>query len=415
MSKSKTFVALDVGSYKTAAVIGDLDETGKLHIIGFGEALSKGIEKGSVVNPSEAIKSIKEAAVTAESNSGFRISSVVLNIGGVHIESKNEKDFISFSSSNKEIDQNDINALIEKISEKFKNDNIQILHIIPKMYVLDDDEIVYEPIGLVGSKISGEYNVITGKVNSISNIKKVVEQSGLGVMDIVVNPIASATSVLYEEEKDLSVAIIDIGGGLSDIAVYKNGYLEVVKSIPIGGNLITKDISFRFKISKDIAENLKKQHGLATTEFLEFNEVVEVKTREDEETIKLEKYEIVETIEWRLTEIFEILRKELEKTGLYDRLNAGIVLTGGVANTPYIQKLAENIFEKDVRIGKPKEFKAFNEKFYSPEYATVIGCLQFTASALKDKHAGSSSSSEMFSFNISDTFIKFFDKIKNLF
>lgn len=221
MSKSKTFVALDVGSYKTVAVIGDLDETGKLHIIGFGETLSKGIEKGAVVNPSEAIKSIKEAVATAESNSGFRISSVVLNIGGIHIESKNEKDFISFSSSNKEIDQNDINALIEKISEKFKNDNIQILHIIPKMYVLDDDEIVYEPVGLIGSKISGEYNVITGKVNSISNIKKVVEQSGLGVMDIVVNPIASATSVLYEEEKDLGVAIIDIGGGLSDIAVYK--------------------------------------------------------------------------------------------------------------------------------------------------------------------------------------------------
>jgi cell division protein FtsA len=414
MSKSKTFVALDVGSYKTVAAIGDLDETGKLHIIGFGEALSKGIEKGVVVNPLEAIKSIKEAIVTAESNSGFRISSVVLNIGGVYIESKNEKDFISFSSSSKEIDQNDINALIEKISEKFKNDNIQILHIIPKMYVLDDDEIVYEPVGLIGSKISGEYNIITGKVNSISNIKKVVEQSGFGIMDIVVNPIASATSVLYEEEKDLGVAIIDIGGGLSDIAVYKNGHLETVKSIPLGGNLITKDISFRFKISKDVAENLKKQHGIALTEFIEFDEIVEVKSREDEETIKLEKYEIIETIEWRLTEIFEILRKELEKTGLYDRLNAGIVLTGGVANTPYIQNLAEKIFEKNARVGKPKEFKAFNEKFYGPEYATVIGCLQFTASTLKDKHVGSNSS-EMFNFNIPDTFIKFFDKIKNLF
>ena len=415
MSKSKTFVALDVGSYKTVAIIGDLDETGKLHIIGFGETLSKGIEKGAVVNPLEAIKSTKEAAATAESNSGFRISSVVLNIGGIHIESKNEKDFISFSLPNKEIDQNDINTLIEKISEKFKNDNIQILHIIPKMYILDDDEIVYEPVGLIGSKISGEYNVITGKVNSISNIKKIVEQSGLGVMDVVVNPIASATSVLYEEEKDLGVAIIDIGGGLSDIAVYKKGYLEAVKSIPIGGNLITKDISFRFKISKDIAETIKKQFGVASTEFIEFNEVVEAKSREDEETIKIEKYEIAETIEWRLAEMLEILRKELEKTGFYDRLNAGIVLTGGVANTPYIQHLAEKIFEKDIRIGKPKEFKAFNEKFYSPEYATVIGCLQFFVSVLKDKHIGSNSSSEMFSFNISDTFTKFFDKIKNLF
>lgn len=415
MSKSRTFAALDIGSHKIVAVIGDLDELGKLHIIGFGEAPSKGIEKGAVVSPSEAIKSIKEAVLSAESNSGFRINSIILNIGGIHIESKNEKDSVSFSSPNKEIDQNDINTLIEKVSEKFKNENTQILHIIPKIYTLDDNEIVYEPVGLIGSKISGEFNVITGKANSITNIKKVVEQSNLGVIDVVINSLASATSVLYEEEKDLGVAIVDIGGSLSDLAVYKNGSLEAVKSVPLGGNLITKDISFRFKIPRDAAETIKKQHGVAATDFVESNEMIEFKIREDEESIKVEKYEITETIEWRLSEIFELLRKEIEKTGLYERLNAGIVLTGGVANTPYIQQLAEKIFEREVRIGKPKEFKAFSEKFYSPEYATAIGCLQFITSALKDNEITTNKNNEVFNFKVSNTFSKIFDKIKNLF
>lgn len=412
MGKNKILISLDIGSSKIAAVFGDIDEKGDIHIIGFGEAPSKGIEKGLIVNPSEVIKSLREAIYIAEENSGYKVNSVIINIGGSHIEAKNEKDSIAFSTPNKEIDENDINSMIEKISAKYKNEHTNILHIMHKKYILDDD-MVYEPIGLNASKITGEFSVITCKANNLNNLKKTIEALGISVLDIVENAIASSTAVLYEEEKEMGVALIDIGGGLSDIAIYKNGMLEFLKSIPIGGSLITKDIAYRFRIPKEKAENLKKDYGMASTEFIESNEAISLQVRDEEEHLNIERYEIVETIELRLTEIFEIIKSELVKSNLYERINAGIVLTGGVANTPEIQKLAEGIFGKSVRIGKTQGVRGFNENLYFPQYATSIGSLQFVASTLKDKFNGFEHNSN--SLNFSDTFSKIFDKIKNLF
>lgn len=415
MGKNKILISLNIGSSKIAAVFGDIDEKGDIHIIGFGESPSKGIEKGIIVNPSDVIKSLKEAIHIAEENSGYKVNSVIINIGGGHIEAKNEKDSIAFSTPNKEIDENDINSMIEKISAKYKNEHTSILHIVPKKYILDDDDMVYEPIGLNANKITGEFSVITGKANNINNLKKTIEALGISVLDIVENAVASSTAVLYEEEKEMGVALIDIGGGLSDIAIYKNSMLEFLKSIPIGGSLITKDIAYRFRIPKEKAESLKKDYGMASTEFMESNEIISLKVRDEEEPLNIERYEIVETIEWRLTEIFEIIKSELVKSNFYERINAGIVLTGGVANTPEIQKLAERIFEKSVRIGKTQGVKGFNENLYFPQYATSIGSLQFVASTFKDKFHKIESSSTSFNLNFSETFNKIFDKIKNLF
>lgn len=416
MAKSKIFVSLDIGSSKVSTIFADLDETGTLYVIGMGESLSKGIEKGNIISPIDAIKSIKESISSGESASGFKVSGVMINIGGNHIEAKKEKDSITFSMPNKEIDQDDVNSLLEKISSRYKNETSTILHIIPTKYILDDDDLVYDPIGLIGSKLTGEFTVITIKSSTYNNLRKIVESAGVRVLDITVNSLASATSVLYPEEKELGVALIDIGGGLSDIVVYKNGSLELLKSIPLGGLLITKDISYRFKISKDLAENIKIQYGIASLEFLEINDYIEIPSREEDESIKIERKELVETIEWRLREIFEILRKELEKSGLYEKLTSGIVLTGGVANTPYIKELAEEVFEKDVRIGKPKDFKCFTEKIYSPQYATGIGILQFFANSLgKSEIHYNNKEENSFSLNMGEFVNKVINKLKELF
>ncbi|MGC9080610.1 cell division protein FtsA [Sulfurihydrogenibium sp.] len=414
MAKNKIFVSLDVGSSKIATIFADIDETGTMYVIGLGESQSKGIDKGNIISSADAIKSIKESISLGEAAAGFKVNGIFINIGGHHVESKKEKESITFSMPNKEIDQDDINALIEKINSKYKNESTTILHIIPTKYILDDEDLVYDPIGLIGNKLTGEFTVVTIKSSAYNNLKKVVESVGIRVLDLAVNPIASATSVLYPEEKELGVALIDIGGGLSDIAIYKNGSLEMLKSIPIGGHLITKDIAYRFKISRGLAENIKIQYGLATLDYLDVDDHIDIPSREGDENIRIDRKDLVETIEWRLREIFEILKKELEKSGFYDKLTSGIVLTGGVSNTPYIKELAEEIFEKDVRIGRPKDFKCFTEKLYSPQYATGVGVLQFLLNSL-EKREITYNNKEKSSINFEDFINKFINKLKELF
>ncbi|MEJ5172218.1 MAG: cell division protein FtsA [Hydrogenothermaceae bacterium] len=412
MSKNSIVVVTDVGSSKIATLIADIDELGEIHIIGSGESLSNGIEKGSIVNSAEFIKSCRESISNSENSSGFKVSVIISNISGQYMDFKTEKDSLTFEGNGKEIDDTDIITLIDKVSEKIPKDNMKLLHILPKRYVLDND-LVLDPVGLIGNKLEAEFNIITIKSNIYNNLKKSIESAGVEVIDFVANPIASSSAVLFEEEKDIGVACVDIGGGLSDIAVYKNGNLEYVKSIPVGGMLVTKDIAYRFKIPKEVAEGLKKQLGIASKDLLESNETVEIPSREDEETIKIDRYDIAETIEWRLTEMLEIIRKELEKSGLYEKLNAGIVLTGGVANTPYIQFLAEKIFEKDVRIGKPKDYRGFSDKFSSPEYATAVGMLHFIkAFKFNNRSFTKDNTNKGLNFGI---FNKFFGKIKELF
>lgn len=413
MSKSRMVVAIDIGSSKIITLVADFDEIDGFHIIGWGEAVSAGIEKGVITNPVELAKSIRESISAAENSSGFRITTVVVNISGQHIDFKTETESLSFQSQGKEIDEVDIATMIDNVSQKLPKDTVNILHILPKRYLLDD-ELVLEPVGLIGSKLDVEFNVISTRANIHNNLKKIIETTGVEVIDFVANPIASASAVLFEEEKDLGVACVDIGGTLTDIAVFKNGNLEYIRSIPIGGNLITKDIAYRFKIPREVAETLKKQFGLASVDYLESDENIQIPTREDSMVVNILRSELVQTVEWRLAEMFEIIKKEIEKSGLYEKLTAGIVLTGGVANTQHIQEFSQSILEKDTRIGKPKGYKGFSDKFTLPDYATSVGMLHFIKSH-KVNNRGLLRSSTMKNSSLQSMFNKFFDKIKELF
>ena len=226
------------------------------------------------------------------------------------------------------------------------------------------------------------------------------------------NPVASASAVLYPEEKDMGIVVLDIGAGTTDIAIYKEGSIDYIKSFPVGGNQVTMDIAHRFKVSKDEAESLKIEYGGAIADLSE-NHVIEVFPRGSDEPIQIDQFELVDTIEARLSEIFEIVKNELEELGFINKINGGIVLTGGVANTPDIKELAENILGMDVRIGKPKDYKGFSDKIAFPQYSTAVGMLLFTknnASGQTITPAESSADLDIFGF-----FRSLAEKLKNLF
>ncbi len=375
MEKEKVIVAIDIGTSKVTTVVGEIDELGDLHIIGFGEAKSKGINKGAITNRNDVIKSIRESVNLAETTSGFKIVEAIVNIGGEHIEFQNDKEFLTFGVSQKEITHEDIESLHAKVISKVSKENYEIIHALAKRYIIDDENDVLDPEGMIASKLEAEFHIILDKQTSYFNLKKVVEAAGIHPVEFVANPVASATSVLYNEEKEMGVILLDIGAGTTDIAIYVEGAIEYTKSIPIGGNQITMDIAHRFRVSKEDAETLKKEHGVAIVEAVDPDEMISIYPRGYEEPIEINKSVLVETIEARILDIFDFIKKELQVTQLLGKVNAGIVITGGVANIPHIRALAEASFGTDVRIGRPKDYRGFSEKLSFPQYATSIGML----------------------------------------
>ncbi len=381
MGKERIIVAMDIGTSKTTVLVGDIDNVDNLYIVGFGEAKTKGIEKGVIVKSNDVIRSIKEAIDMAESTTGSKISSVIANIGGYHLECRNEEEEIVFESPKKTITASDLGELSSKATSKVSDEEHEIIHVIPKRYVLDEEYEVLDPTGLYGSRIRGEFHIVLNKTNSYMNLKRVIEASGIKVLDFVANPIASSTAVLYPEEKEMGVAVLDIGAGTTDLAVYKDGSIEYIKAFPVAGNHITMDIAHRFKLSKEEAEELKIAYGTALVENTE-ETIIEIYPRGSEEPLHINSLELADTIEARLSEIFELVKNELEEMMFLNKINGGIVLTGGVANTVFIKELAEIVFKTDVRIGRPKEFKGFAEKIALPQYSTAVGMLLFKKSSI---------------------------------
>ena len=382
MGRERAIVAIDIGTSKTTVLVGDVDNIDNLYIVGFGEAKTKGMEKGIIVKSQDVVRSIKEAVDMAESTTGSKISSAVINIGGYNLECVNIEEEIVFDHPKKSITKSDTEELLTKITSKLQNEDYEIIHVLPKKYILDEEYEVLDPIGLYGSKLRGKFHIVLSKTNSYMNLKKVVEAAGIRVIDIIANPIASSDAVLYSEEEEMGVAVLDIGAGTTDLAVYNEGSIEYIKAFPVAGNHITMDIAHRFKLSKEEAEELKKAYGTALVEQTE-ETIIELHSRGSEEPILINSLELADTIEARLSEIYELVKNELEEMGFFNKINGGIVLTGGVANTIFAKELAERVFNKDVRIGKPKDFKGFAEKIAYPEYATSIGMLLFKKSKLE--------------------------------
>lgn len=372
MAKRKLIVGLDIGTTKVCAIIGERTENG-LDIIGIGTQPSEGLRKGVVVNIDSTIESVRKAIEEAEIMSGCRIKSVYAGIAGGHIKSFNSYGIVAVKGS--EVDESDVKRAIEAAKAVAMPLDREVLHIIPQYYIVDDQDGVKDPIGMSGVRLEVKVHIVTGAVTSIQNIIKSVNGVGLEINDIILEQLAASDAVLSPDEKELGVALVDIGGGTTDIAVYSEGSIKHSAVLPLGGSYLTNDIAVGLRTPVTEAEKVKVKYGCAFTSLIPQDEMIEVPSVGGREPRRVSRQVLGGIIEPRMDEILNLVCREIVKSGYEERLAAGIVLTGGTALLQGITELSEQIFNMPVRRGVPVEIGGVAEIVNSPLYATVIGLI----------------------------------------
>ena len=378
MEDSKIAVGLDIGTTKIVAMIGRENEYGKLEILGLGKTKSLGVHRGVVNNITQTIQSIQQAVQEAELSSGLKIEDVVVGIAGQHIRSIQHSDYITRTNSDEVIDEDDIDALINQVHKLIMLPGEEILHVLPQEYKVDGQAEIKEPIGMYGGRLEANFHVVVGQIASIRNIGRCVKNSGLGLAGITLEPLSSANAVLSKEEKEAGVALIDIGGGTTDLAIFKDGIIRHTAVIPFGGNVITEDIKEGCSIIEKQAELLKVKFGSAWPGENKENEIVSIPGLRGREPKEISLKNLSKIIHARVVEIIEQIFSEIKNYGHEEqkkKLIAGIVITGGGSQLNHIKQLTEYITGMDTRIGYPNEHLAgdSNEKTTSPLYATAVG------------------------------------------
>ena len=352
MAKRKLIVGLDIGTTKVCAIIGERTENG-LDIIGIGTQPSEGLRKGVVVNIDSTIESVRKAIEEAEIMSGCRIKSVYAGIAGGHIKSFNSYGIVAVKGS--EVDESDVKRAIEAAKAVAMPLDREVLHIIPQYYIVDDQDGVKDPIGMSGVRLEVKVHIVTGAVTSIQNIIKSVNGVGLEINDIILEQLAASDAVLSPDEKELGVALVDIGGGTTDIAVYSEGSIKHSAVLPLGGSYLTNDIAVGLRTPVTEAEKVKVKYGCAFTSLIPQDEMIEVPSVGGREPRRVSRQVLGGIIEPRMDEILNLVCREIVKSGYEERLAAGIVLTGGTALLQGITELSEQIFNMPVRRGVPSK------------------------------------------------------------
>jgi cell division protein FtsA len=378
MENSKIAVGLDIGTTKIVTMIGRENDYGKLEILGIGKTKSLGVHRGVVNNITQTIQSIQDAVQEAEISSGFKIEDVVVGIAGQHIRSIQHSDYITRSNSDEVIDENDIDALINQVHKLIMLPGEEILHVLPQEYKIDGQSEIKEPIGMYGGRLEANFHVVVGQIASIRNIGRCVKNSGLGLAGITLEPLSSANAVLSLEEKEAGVALIDIGGGTTDLAIFKDGIIRHTAVIPFGGNVITEDIKEGCSIIEKQAELLKVKFGSAWPGENKENEIVSIPGLRGREPKEISLKNLSKIIHARVVEIISQVFSEIKNYGHEEqkkKLIAGIVITGGGSQLNHIKQLTEYITGMDTRIGYPNEHLAgdSSEATTSPLYATAVG------------------------------------------
>lgn len=378
MENNSIAVGLDIGTTKIVAMIGRKNEYGKLEILGVGKSKSLGVHRGVVNNITQTIQSIQQAVQEAESVSDFKISEVVVGIAGQHIRSLQHSDYITRNNSDEVIDEEDIDLLINQVYKLVMLPGEEIIHVLPQEYKVDGQAEIKEPIGMYGGRLEANFHVVVGQVSSIRNIGRCVKSSGLGLGGITLEPLASANAVLSQEEKEAGVALIDIGGGTTDLAIFKDGIIRHTAVIPFGGNVITEDIKEGCSIIEKQAELLKIKFGSAWPGENKDNEIVSIPGLRGREPKEITLKNLSKIIHARVVEIIEQAYLEIKNYGHEEqkkKLIAGIVLTGGGSQLKHLKQLVEYITGMDTRIGYPNEHLAGDSDadMASPLYATAVG------------------------------------------
>lgn len=371
-------VGLDIGTTKIVAMVGKYNEYGKMEVLGVGKSKSLGVHRGVVNNITQTIQSIQQAIQEAEAVSGMKINDVTVGIAGQHIRSLQHSDYITRANADAVIDDDDIEKLCNQVHKLVMLPGEEILHVLPQEYKVDGQAEIKEPVGMYGGRLEANFHVVVGQVTSIRNIGRCVKSSGLELSDVTLEPLASANAVLSQEEKEAGVALIDIGGGTTDLAIFKDGIIRHTAVIPFGGNVITEDIKEGCSIIEKQAELLKIKFGSAWPGENKDNEIVSIPGLRGREPKEITLKNLSKIIHARVVEIIEQVFLEIKNYGHESpkkKLIAGIVLTGGGSQLKHLKQLVEYITGMDTRIGYPNEHLAGNSdaETTSPMYATAVG------------------------------------------
>ena len=370
-------VGLDIGTSKVAAIVGELTGDGHLEVIGFGSTPSRGLKKGVVVNLESTVQSIQRAIEEAELMAGCQIKSVFAGIAGSHIRSRNSLGVVAIKD--KEVTQYDIDRVIDSARAVAISADQKVLHILPQEFIIDTQEGIKEPIGMSGIRLEAKVHIVTSSVSASQNIIKCIRRCNLEVDDIVLEQLASCHSVLTEDEKELGVCLIDIGGGTTDIAVYVEGAIKHTAVIPIAGDQVTNDIAVALRTPTVNAEEIKQRYACAMTKLLSDDEdIIEVPSISDNKPFrKISRQTLADIIEPRYEELMLLVQSELRRVGYEEQIAAGIVLTGGSSQVWGLIELAEEIFHMPVRMGSPQNVSGLTEVVKNPIHSTGVGLLMY--------------------------------------
>jgi len=389
LSSENTVVGLDIGTSKVTAAIGDYNADGTLEIVGIGTSVSSGMRRGVVINIEATLNSVVEAIEAAEQMAGREMKHVVSGIAGSHIEGLNSRGVVAVTGKGREITSVDVERVIGAARAVSIPMDREILHVIPRDFIVDDQSGIRNPLDMIGVRLEVEVHMITGSVTAGQNLVKCVNRAGFEIRRMVYNALASSEAVLSQDEKDLGVIVLDIGGGTTNVMVYLDGAPYYTTVLPVGGSQVTGDLSIMLKTSADSAEQIKKQEGFAYMPLVEEGESVIVPGVGGRPPIQRTRQQICEIIQPRMAEIFTMVRDRLVKQQVFDRIAGGIVLTGGGSLIPGAVELAQDVFNLGGRIGQPGKYGDVIDVYQSPDYSTAIGLVLFGRGEQETGAAGS--------------------------
>src|SRR5210317_871717 len=373
----KMIVGLDIGTSKVVAIVGEIGVDGEIEVVGIGSNPSKGMKKGVVVNIESTVQSIQRAVEEAELMAGCQIHSVYVGIAGSHIRSLNSHGIVAIKD--REVYSLDLERVIDAAQAVAIPADQKVLHILPQEYVIDNQEGIKEPQGMSGVRLEAKVHLVTCAVNAAQNIEKCIRRCGLEVEEIILEQLASSYSVLTEDERELGVCLVDVGGGTTDIAIFTDGSIRHTGVIPIAGDQVTNDIAMALRTPTQHAEEIKIKYACALTQLAGADETIKVPSVGDRAPRDLSRQSLAEVVEPRYDELFTLVQAELRRSGFEDMVPAGVVLSGGTSKMEGAVDLAEEIFHMPVRVGAPQYARGLHDIIRNPIFATAVGLLLYGA------------------------------------